>query len=72
MQLSPKDQKRLTLNDQLGRTSTLFEAWQPCMRVMRLANRRSANRYQDQKGQYTESVQLLIPILREALIESSF
>ena len=47
MQLSPKNQKRLAVNDELGRTSTLFEAWQPCMRVMRLADSRSANRYQD-------------------------
>ena len=47
MQLSPKNQKRLAINDELGRTSTLFEVWQPRMRLTRLANSRSANRYQD-------------------------
>ncbi len=38
MQLSPKNQKRLAIDDQLGHTSTLLKMWQPCMRVTRLAN----------------------------------
>ena len=64
MQFSPKNQKRLVIDDELGRTPPLFEVRQSCMCVTRLAHSRSTERYRDEKGNYTKPVQLLFPILR--------
>ena len=45
MQFSPKNQKRLVIDDELGRTPPLFEVRQSCMRITRLADSRSTKRY---------------------------
>ena len=64
MQFPPKNQKRLVINNELGRNSTLLKMRQPRMRITRLANSRSTKRHRDEKGNYTKPVQLLFPILR--------